>query len=280
MGFPERYQLFNEFGEGAIAKVVKAFNRETGRTVALKVIKDVTDEEDRRRLVREMEILSRLEHPSVVRYLGHGTTIEGAPFVEMEWLEGATLRDVLVARERLELVEVLDILIPVCSALATCHERGIIHRDIKPENVMLCAPGGRDVKLIDFGMAKLLKGTPITHDGQLFGTPQYIAPERITMDQDLTSAIDIYSMGIMAYEMMTGERPFDDEEPQKILMAHLTRSVPPMHEKAPDIPIHPAFSRIVRRMLRKEPQLRPQALTLYTDLRVLRSTLDRMETIL
>jgi len=280
MGFPSRYQPLNEFGEGAIAKVVKARNTETGRVVALKVIKNITDEEDRRRLVREMEILAHLEHPSVVRYLGHGVTTEGAPFVAMEWLDGATLRDVLVARGRMELPEILDILIPVCSALAACHERGIIHRDIKPENVMLCSPGGQVIKLIDFGMAKLLKGTPITSDGQLFGTPQYIAPERITMDQDLSGAIDIYSLGIMAYEMMTAERPYDDDEPQKILMAHLTRPLPPMHEKAPDIPIHPGFSRIVRRMLRKDPQLRPQAITLYTDLRVLRSSLDRMETIL
>jgi len=279
MAFPEQYQLSSEFGEGAVAKVVRALNRTTGNSVALKVLKDLTDQEDLRRLGREMDILARIEHPSVVRYLGHGTTSEGAPYVEMEWLEGASLRDVLLARERLELPEVLDIMIPVCSALATCHDSGIIHRDIKPENVMLCAPGGKTVKLIDFGMAKLLKGTPITHDGQLFGTPQYIAPERITMDQDLTGAIDIYALGIMAYEMMTGVRPFDHEEVQKILMMHLTHKVPPMQELAPDVSIHPGFSRIVRRMVRQEPVQRPQAATLYTELRVLRATLERMESL-
>lgn len=280
MGFPSRYQLLNESVEGAIAKVVKARNRETGNLVALKILKDITDEEDRLRLDREVKILAQLDHATVVRYLGHGTTDEGIPFVEMEWVEGANLRDVLIARERMELSEILDILIPLCAALALCHERGIFHRDIKPENVMLCAPEGKTVKLIDFGMAKLLKGTPITHDGQLFGTPQYIAPERITMDQEPTGAIDIYSLGITAYEMMTGVRPYDDDEPQKVLMAHLTRPLPPMHEKAPDIPIHPGFSRIVRRMLRKEPQLRPKAMNLYTDLRVLRASLERLETIL
>lgn len=280
MGFPSRYQLLNESVEGAIAKVVKARNQETGNLVALKILKDITDEEDRLRLDREVKILAQLDHPTVVRYLGHGTTDKGIPFVEMEWVEGANLRDVLIARERMELSEILDILIPLCSALALCHECGIFHRDIKPENVMLCAPEGKNVKLIDFGMAKLLKGTPITHDGQLFGTPQYIAPERITMDQEPTGAIDIYSLGITAYEMMTGVRPYDDDEPQKVLMAHLTRSLPPMHEKAPDIPIHPGFSRIVRRMLRKEPQLRPKAINLYTDLRVLRASLEQLETIL
>jgi len=277
MSFPDYYQLSSEFGEGAVAKVVRAGNRKTGNTVALKVLKDITDEEDIRRLGREMEILSRIEHPAVVRYLGHGTTSEGAPYVEMEWLEGSSLRDVLMARERLELIEILDILIPVISALATCHENGIIHRDIKPENIMLCSPGGKTVKLIDFGMAKLLKGTPITHDGQLFGTPQYIAPERITMDQDLTGAIDVYALGIMAYEMMTGVRPFDHGEVQKILMMHLTEKVPPMHEMAPDLAIHPGFSRIVRRMVRQEPLQRPLATTLYTDFRVLRATVERMD---
>jgi len=277
MAFPSHYQISSEYGEGAVAKVVRALNRETGNTVALKVLKDITDEEDLRRLGREMDILARIEHPAVVRYLGHGTTTEGAPYVEMEWLEGATLRDVLMARERLELAEILDILIPVCSALATCHDNGVIHRDIKPENIMLCAPGGHTVKLIDFGMAKLLKGTPITHDGQLFGTPQYIAPERITMDQDLTGAIDVYALGIMSYEMTTGVRPFDHEEVQKILMMHLTEKVPPMHELASDLAIHPGFSRMVRRMVRQEPVQRPQAATLYTDLRVLRATIERLE---
>ncbi len=278
MTFPAHFQLYSEFGEGAVAKVVKAQNLETGNTVALKVLKDMTDEEDIRRLGREIAILSRIEHPSIVHYLGHGKTTQGAPFVEMEWLDGASLRDILVARERLELSEILDIMIPVCSALQKCHESGIIHRDIKPENVMLCGPGGAVVKLIDFGMAKLLKGTPITHDGQLFGTPQYIAPERITMDQELTPSIDIYAMGIMGFELLTGERPFDHEEAQKILMMHLTKKVPPMQDLLPGVPVHPVYSRMIRRMTRPEPLQRPLAATLYTEFRVLAAGLAQTGT--
>jgi len=271
--FPKGYSPLDDFGEGAIAKVVKAKDEKTGDVVAVKILKDITDSEDVARLSIEMESISLVRHPNIVSFLKHGKCPNGSPFVVMEWLKGITLRDLLEDYEYLDEQEIVEIVLQVLDAIVACHKKGVIHRDLKPENVMLVGPEGRQVKLIDFGMAKLLfDGVNLTIDGQLFGTPQYLAPERITGESPTTKT-DIYSLGIMVYEMATGERPFDGESPQEIIMQHITADSETIPSMLAQFEISWKLKYLIKRMLRKQPEPRPSAEVLRQEFRALRQDL-------
>ncbi|MBU1218245.1 serine/threonine protein kinase [Myxococcota bacterium] len=271
---PEGYAPLTTMGEGAIAKVVKCLDTRSGDIVALKILKDITDDDDVKRLGVEIESISRVRHPNIVTFITHGNTKDGAPYVVMEWLDGENLRDLLEKEESLDIMKIIEITLQILNALEACHRKSIVHRDLKPENVMLCGTNRDKVKLIDFGMAKLLlDGTDLTIDGQLFGTPQYLAPERITGSCKATQQTDIYSLGIMIYEMAAGFRPFDGEDAQAILRQHLSERPKPLSSVALGELANPLLSQLVRRMMRQTPDQRPSATSLLSEFRKLRQNL-------
>jgi serine/threonine-protein kinase len=223
--------------------------------VAIKLMrKDAMDLEDIQRLAQEVEILKRLNHPCIVKLVGTGVAGDGCPYVVMEFVEGITLRDRLDLTPVLPPADVADITNQVCSALAEAHEYGIVHRDIKPENVLLCAPEHLAVKVVDFGMAKLLSenAPSLTADDKIFGTPEYMSPER-ALGRKVDSAADIYGVAILAYEMLMGRRPFDGINPIQTMTRHVQAPPPPMTG------ISRRIATAVLDGLAKEPRGRPTA---------------------
>ncbi len=199
-----RYEVEHEIGEGAMGRVYKAFDPLVRRVVAIKTVKPEfltkeTAEEYLRRFRREAQAVGPLSHPNIVSVYD-----VGEDYFVMEFVEGMSLQSLLAQRMRLPLAEALRILGPVAEAIDYAHRFGIIHRDIKPANIMI-QPDGRP-KLMDFGVARL-PTSAVTGSGPSFGSPSYMAPEQITSHK-LTSGVDLFSFGVVAYEVLTGQRPF------------------------------------------------------------------------
>jgi len=254
----ERYLPLQEVGSGAIADVWRASDRETGAHVAIKVMRaEELDLEDVQRMSQEVEILKKLHHPCIVQVFATGVTSEGKPYVVMEWVDGINLRSRMeeAPQRRLPPTDVADIISQICSALAEGHEHAVIHRDVKPENVLLAAPEHLAVKVVDFGMAKILQpqAPELTLDSKLFGTPEYMAPERV-MGNLVAGAADVYSVAVMAYEMLAGVRPFHGGNPVEVMAKHVKEPPPPLGQ-----PFGAAVDQALQLGLAKEPAGRPDA---------------------
>jgi len=256
-----RYRLGKVLGEGAVATVYEALDTMTDTSVAVKVLKDVHDADDTARLWVELRSLQRVRHPGVIRTLDMGRSSRGLSYIVMELLRGRTLRARMMDQGRIPVDEALPILLQVFQALEACHEHGVIHRDVKPENVFLEGAREDRVTLIDFGMAKLLSGQTavnLTRPHQLFGTPEYMAPERITGGEP-NFASDIYSAGVLAFEMLSAERPFSGRDPQRVLERQVRRALPRFSELDPPVAVPRELRSLIRRCLRKSPIQRPRA---------------------
>ena len=254
------YKILEEVGSGSVADVWRA--RGEGREVAVKVLRaEELELEDVQRMSQEVEILKKLRHPCIVRVYGTGVTDEGMPYVVMEWVEGIDLRGGWTRSGGCRRRTPRDIVNQICSALAEGHEHGVIHRDVKPENVLLAAPEHLAVKVVDFGMAKVLtSGAPeLTFDSKIFGTPSYMAPERV-MGCDVGGAADVYGVAVMAFEMLTGERPFTGVNPVEV-MSKQARQPPPALEG-----FGAAADRVVQAGLAKDPADRPDARAFASEL--------------
>lgn len=262
-----RYRLEETIGEGAVATVYRAFDSVLERAVAVKVLKDVHDRTDIARLWVELRSLQRLRHPHIVRTIDFGRSPKGPHYIVMELLVGQTLRARMVEEGRMGVREATGMLMPVLEALDACHFSGIIHRDVKPENVFLTESAGQPVKLIDFGMAKILHdlSPAVTTDPFTFGTPEYMAPERIKGDRP-TPATDIYATGIMAFEMLAGHRPFSGCDPDEIMRRQLHEAPPRFSELDPPVSVPRDLRGLIRRCLRKQPLQRPRAADLAKEL--------------
>ncbi len=214
-----RYELLEQVGEGAIAIVYRGRERETGSPLAVKLMQQGSARklEAVQRLAQEVSILVELSHPCIVQVYGTGVAADGAPYVAMEWVEGPTLRHRLNREATTPVDETLAIVEQIAAALGAAHQASIVHRDLKPENVILRPDGA--VKVFDFGMAKVLRqGAPMLTTGlKIFGTPQYMAPER-ARGKPVTGAADIYALGVISYEMLCGRRPFDGQLPMEVLL--------------------------------------------------------------
>ncbi len=216
------------------------------------------------RFEREAIAAAHIEHPNVVAASDFGTSEEGFFFLVLEYVKGKSLRDTLDASGPMPPVRVLDIALQMGAALGKAHGLGIVHRDLKPENVMLVPREGESdlVKVLDFGIAKVPSigrggdARALTSAGAIFGTPEYISPEQ-AVGQTVDARADLYSFGIMLYELLTGKRPFDSEHVMGYLAAHLNTPVPPMRDIAPDVSVAPAIEEVVRSMLAKVPEDRP-----------------------
>src|SRR6185437_5382052 len=248
-----RYVLEREIGVGGMATVYGAHHKLVERPCAIKILNAqfAQDPVLRERFVREAKHAQRIAHPNVIEIYDQGETADGAPFLVMELLEGKSLADVVGAGP-LPLARTLPIAIQMMRALGRAHDFEVIHRDLKPENVFLLA--GDQVKLLDFGIARCAQDARLTAIGEIFGTPQYMAPER-GQAIDAGPAADLYAFGIMLFEMLTGRLPFEAENPALWLLKHLKETPPHLRRFVPEAP--EALDRLVFDLMAKDPGERP-----------------------
>jgi eukaryotic-like serine/threonine-protein kinase len=252
-----RYEILQVIGEGGMGVVYRARQTSIDRMVAVKMLSSdlAKDRNWVQRFYNEAKACSRLHHPNTIKIFDFGQTRDGRLFMAMEFLDGLSLRQVISQQAPLDPMRVLKIVQQCCASLSEAHNLGIIHRDIKGDNVFLIdLPGSRDhVKLLDFGVAKLLMTEEFaTQVGVVFGTPQYMSPEQ-GRGEPLTPRSDLYGVGILAYEMLTGSVPFSDPVPTNVLQMHLKTPVPPLPARVPE-----AVRQVVMRALEKEPSRRYQ----------------------
>jgi eukaryotic-like serine/threonine-protein kinase len=252
-----RYQLEAAIGEGGMATVYAARHRLVDRPCAVKIMNAALAKNEviRERFRREAKAAQKLAHPNIIEIFDQGELPDGSLFLVMELLEGETLADV-VFRGKLSVERALPIAIQISRALARAHDLEVIHRDLKPENVFLAeAEDGSDfVKLLDFGIARSMQDARLTGAGEVFGTPQYMAPERIT-SIDAGPSADLYALGVMLFEMLAGELPFDAPDIAAFFIKHLKE--PPPSLKSRDVSIPAELDALVTEMMAKEPKDRP-----------------------
>lgn len=259
----ERYQLYERLGEGGMAVVYRAKQLNLAREVAIKFIKtDAVGSAFITRFEREAKSIAQLNHPNITQVYDFDRTPDGQPFMVMELLQGQDLSQFLARQSSLAMIDIVTIIGEVAVALQYAHARKIIHRDIKPSNIFITQQ--RKVKLMDFGLAKHAADTGITHSGVLLGTPKYFSPEQATgLDVDHRS--DIYSLGVIFYQMLTNRLPFEGDNLVRLALQHATEPVPDPSDYRPDL--SPQATSIVLRMLAKEPDERyPNADALLVDL--------------
>ncbi len=239
---------------GGMGAVFRAKDLGTGETVALKVLRDDGDGYASR-FVRESRVLAELRHPSIVRYIAHGSTPAGAPYLAMEWLEGETLAQRL-ARGGLTIAESLALVERIASTLAVAHARGIIHRDIKPSNLFIVEGDLTRVKILDFGLAHLRDASMImTSTGVMLGTPGYMAPEQVRGAKHLNPCADVFSLGCVLFACIAGKAPFQGGDIFSILAKILLEDTPLLSDERPDVP--ETVCALVSRMLAKDENHRP-----------------------
>lgn len=251
----DRFEVLRAAGSGGMGVVYQARDRQGGGLVAIKALRDRSDEMAAR-FAQEVDILSRIEHPHVVGYVTHGATAQGTPFLVMPWLEGRDLQNVL-RDGPLSVDAAMTIARAVASALAYLHGRGLVHRDLKPSNLFL--PDGRvdRVQLIDLGIARAtVPARPLTFSGTLLGTPGFMAPEQARGDPELSPAVDVFALGCVLFECLTGRRLFDGAHVMAVLAKILLEEAPRLRELRPEVP--DALDSLVQRMVSKDPARRPR----------------------
>jgi serine/threonine-protein kinase len=271
------YRLQRALGAGGMGEVYLAIDERTNRKVALKLLPDYFNDDPQRvhRFQQEARAVLALNHPNIVTTYEVGD-VDGVSFIATEFIEGETLRHVLAQRQ-LSTREGLDVITQIADALAAAHEAGVVHRDIKPENIML-RPDGY-VKVLDFGVAKLsgpassLSMNPnATSPGMLIGTARYMSPEQ-ARGIDVDGRSDLWSLGVVFYEILSGRLPFEGATPSDCIAAILEREPEPLQSFAPDIPAELGWS--VRKLLRKNRDERYQTVPdLLGDLRELQQELS------
>ncbi|MEZ4294813.1 MAG: protein kinase [Polyangiaceae bacterium] len=248
-----RYVLEARIGRGGMATVYRARPRLLDGARALKLLNPdfAQDPTLRERFLREVKNSRRLVHPNIVEILDHGDSEDGVPYMVMELLQGGNLAQ-LIEQGRVPLRRALPIWIQMTRALARAHDFDVIHRDLKPENVFLLH--GDRVKLLDFGIALSKQDARLTSMGEVFGTPQYMAPERIR-SADATFGSDLYALGILMFEMLAKKLPFEASDPTGWLAAHLKQTPPRIRDLIPDAP--DTLDSLIASLLEKEPMYRP-----------------------
>jgi serine/threonine-protein kinase len=253
-----RYLIERKLGEGGMATVYRARHTLVDKPVAIKIMAPhlTKDASLRERFRREAKNAASLAHPNIVEILDTGDTDDGTAFLVMELLEGVSLADLIRQQGPLPAPRVAEIGIQIARGLARAHDFQVIHRDLKPDNIFLHrGPGGRTiVKLLDFGIARSLHDSRLTNAGELFGTPQYMAPERVT-SIDAGPLADLYAVGCIFYEMLTGRVPFDAPQLPAILIKHMQETPPAPSSLVPGVPRQ--LEALVQRLMEKKPENRP-----------------------
>jgi serine/threonine-protein kinase len=262
-----------ELGRGGMGRVYLAHEAPPGdRQAAVKVLAAELAQEAGflHRFEREIETLRQLDHPNIVKFYDSGAH-QGVPFYAMEYIEGQTYEDLLLAKGRLPWKDVLDMALQVCPALKHAHDRGIIHRDLKPPN-LLRTPAGL-VKLTDFGIAKVFSSTHLTSEGGIVGTAEFLSPEQAA-GKPVTKRSDLYSLGVVLYTLLTGRTPFEGETVVDLLHKHRFAQFDRPQERVLDIPHE--IDDVVCQLLEKDPARRPaDAMVLQRKLESIRRKLER-----
>ena len=282
----DKYKLMGLLGKGGMGSVYRAEHILIGKDVAVKILKEDLNRDQVlvRRFLMEARAASMIKHPNIIDVLDFGVTSDGCSYCVMEYLEGPTLATVLDEKGALPLYRAVNVMVQVCRGLGAGHEVGIIHRDMKPENISLLQMDGRRqlitmpeaetgewklekeknydlVKILDFGVAAVGEATKeldakTMQEGIVFGSPEYIAPEQILGEQT-GPATDIYSAGIIFYEMVTGDVPFFGETAKEILRHHLKTRPEPPSKVRPDLALPREVDLLTMRALDKNPDRRP-----------------------
>jgi putative two-component system response regulator len=256
------YRVMERIGRGGMATVYRGYHSGLDRYVAIKVLPELLadDVAHRERFQQEARSISRLKHPNIVEVFDFGQ--EGdLTFIVMELVDGGALESRLGAPMSLQ--QVVELLEPLAEALDYAHSSGVLHRDIKPSNILLHTSG--IPVLADFGLAKIVGALRLTASGTVMGTPEYMSPEQAA-DEQLSPASDQYSLGVVAYQMLTGRVPFSANTPAAVLLSHMTRPMPPTHELKGELSAH--LEEVLRRALAKQPEERyPNATAFVTALK-------------
>jgi serine/threonine protein kinase len=263
----ERYRVESLIAKGAVGSVYKAKQELLGRQVALKVLHGYlgADPESLVRFHREAKAISRLEHPNLLTLYDFGMTADGQPYFVMDLLNGTTLAKVLNNEGRLDARRALTIVKQVLEALSEAHKKGIVHRDIKPPNIVLVEKEENKefVKLVDFSIAKMADNSTIdpvqlTVDGIICGSPAYMSPEQCR-GSDVDGRSDIYSIGIVLFEALTGKRPFSAKDLVSLMYLHVNDEPPKLSDVEPDLQFPPVLEEMISSTLAKDPASRPQS---------------------
>src|SRR5580658_6217436 len=252
-----RYVIEEVIGEGGMATVYRATQKLTERPCAMKIMTAALAREAvvRERFRREAKSAQKLSHPNIIEIFDQGETGDNTAYMVMEYLRGQSLAD-LVAKGPIPVSRALGLMIQIARGIARAHDFEVIHRDLKPENIFLGTreDGGDVVKLLDFGIARSRSDSRLTGAGELFGTPQYMAPERITSGEAGPS-VDLYAIGVIFFEMITGQLPFDAPDIPTFFIKHIKEPPPSPRKLNPDIP--PDLEALVLRLLAKDAKSRP-----------------------
>ena len=250
----DRFEIEHLVGSGGMGEVFRAKDKLTGGPVAIKLLHHgfMRDQE---RFRREAQLLAELSHPRVVRYVAHGQALNGRPYLAMEWLEGQDLSEPL-SKQGFTLDEAVSVVRRAAEALGALHERGIVHRDVKPSNLFLVGGDLENVKLLDLGIARLSTPTrPATRSGIMVGTPGYMAPEQARGAKEIDARADVFSLGCVLFECVTGRPAFVGDNVAALLAKILLEDSPSVFEHRKDAP--PELEDLVSRMLAKQPGARP-----------------------
>lgn len=268
----ERYEILSVVGHGATTSVYKAQDTKNDRLVAIKMLHthSVSSEMTVRRFEQECKTLALLRHVNIVSQYESGVTDQDQPFLVMEFLEGASLMQMIQDNGAIRVIPALSIFTQACAGLAAAHEKGVVHRDMKPANIMLIKDDlGRDlVKILDFGVAKLLiQGETFqtkTQTGEMLGTLLYMSPEQC-LDQDLDGRSDVYSLGCVLFEALTGKPPICGRTAFETMNQHLTVKPAKLSSVRPDLVFPLQLEKIVQKAVEKDPKLRYQRISDFED---------------
>jgi len=248
----ERYRLEEKIGSGGMSSVYRAFDPTLERWVAIKLMhRDISHDPDQlERFRREARAVARLNHPHIVTVIDAGED-DGAPYIVFEYVEGETLKERIRRQGRLPVSEAVAYAIEIGRALECAHLNRLVHRDVKPQNVLI-DPDGR-AKVTDFGIARSLEAQGLTATGRVLGTTDYVSPEQ-ALGREVTGQSDIYSLGIVLYEMLTGEAPYKADTQVAVAMKHVRDPLPDVQRRRPEISA--SLARVVERATAKETQNR------------------------
>jgi len=259
-----KYRIEDRLSEGGMGTVYRGTHVLMDKTVAVKVLRPslAADEKIVARFSREARAASRISHPHALSVTDFGEAEDGVVFLVMEYLDGKTLKEIIREEGPMAVPRAVEILRQIGGALEAAHTQGVVHRDLKSDNIMLLSSSGTDyAKVLDFGIAKIKEADgaydpALTAPDLVIGTPQYMSPEQCSQSPDIDARSDIYSLGVILYELLVGHVPFTGESPTAIMLKHLQEPAPSVLDERSDAP--PAVARVVARALEKRPEDRYQ----------------------
>lgn len=257
-----QFRITQRIGSGGMGAVYKAEQPDMNRFVAIKILhsKYLSRSDLVSRFRREARAMSHLSHPNTARVFLYGQLEDNACYFVMEYLEGRNLAQLVRAEGPMDPERAINVMIQVCGALEEAHQAGIVHRDMKPENIFLTAQGGIEdfPKVLDFGLAKVTErqmrpgSLILTQEGMVFGTPEFMSPEQ-ARGEPLDGRSDIYSLGVILFELLTGKLPFDAKQPMDFINKHINEPPIPLSERVPDRTFPRGLEQVLEKSLAKQP---------------------------